>query len=418
MLTRRWWDAAAAAGAAVIAISLLTGLESTGPVGVAVALCSLALFVAGYVVVARPAIGGYSAWRLWTFLAIASIALGVGCSAIGFFAILQALAYPLVWVIGASRRHGVIGSAVIASAVFVGFAAGDGWGIEGVIAAAATAVFSGIFAIALGLWISRIAEYGEERARLLAELTAAQAEVEALSRDRGAAEERERVARDIHDTLAQTLAGLVLLAERAGRQSRDGRADDAAESIRTVEQVARDALAEARALVARTGAVPREPVFGAAVARLVDRFRAHGVAQIGLSMPEPEPDLDRDTQVVLLRCLQEALSNVSRHAGARAVTVAIATPGPEEVRLRVADDGVGFDADAVRTGYGLDGMSERVALAHGELHVASSPGNGTVLTVILPVAAPETAGRATPEGGSERRAAPAAAGRRAEGGLP
>ena len=96
----------------------------------------------------------------------------------------------------------------------------------------ATAGFSVAFAIALGLWIASIVEYGEERARLLAELTAAQAEVEALSRDRGAAEERERLAREIHDTLAQTLAGLVILAERAGRQSRDGRADAAADRSR------------------------------------------------------------------------------------------------------------------------------------------------------------------------------------------
>ncbi|MFT4221079.1 MAG: histidine kinase, partial [Microbacterium sp.] len=182
-------------------------------------------------------------WRGGAFLAVAAVSIGVGVAGAPMLATLQAVAYPLAWVLTDSRRHAVLACAAIAVSVLVGFAVGLGGSASGWMSGLVTSSFSFAFAIALGLWISNIVDYGHERARLLAELTAAQAEVEALSRDRGAADERERLARDIHDTLAQTLAGLVIVAERAGRQSRAGSADAAAQSIATVERVARDALA-------------------------------------------------------------------------------------------------------------------------------------------------------------------------------
>ena len=203
-----------------------------------------------------------------------------------------------------------------------------------------------------------------------------------LSRDRGAAEERERIARDIHDTLAQTLAGLVLLSERAGRQARDGRTDAAAEAIATIEQTAREALAESRALVARMAAVPADDALAAAIERLAARFRA----EVGLAIDVEVAagvDLDREQQVVLLRCLQEALANVRKHARATLVVVTVAPHG-EGIGMTVRDDGVGFDPSAARTGFGLDGISDRATLAGGSVEVDSVPGRGSVLTILLP----------------------------------
>jgi signal transduction histidine kinase len=266
----------------------------------------------------------------------------------------------------------------------VGVIIGNGADADSVLAGATTAVFSLAFAIAIGLWIARIAEYGEERERLLSELTAAQGQVEALSRERGASAERERLARDIHDTLAQTLAGLVIFAERAGRQSREGQSGAAATTIATVEQVARDALAEARALVARTAAVPREPAFAAAVDRLVERFRAQGRAAIELDTADAAGELDRETQVVLLRCLQEALSNAVKHSAADLVQVRVRVDAGGGAALEVADDGRGFEPAAPGAGFGLDGMRERVALAGGTFEVDSTAGRGTSLRVHLP----------------------------------
>ena len=385
MLSERRWDAIVAIVATVIALAVVFLFAPATPARTAVSLAAIVLFVAGYAVVGRAAVEPpRAAWRYPAFLSVAAVAVGIGVGAAPFMAMLQTLAYPLVWVIGDSRTRGIGGSAVIAGSVFVGVIIGNGADADSVLAGATTAVFSLAFAIAIGLWIARIAEYGEERERLLAELTAAQGQVEALSRERGASAERERLARDIHDTLAQTLAGLVIFAERAGRQSREGQTDAAAATISTVEQVARDALAEARALVARTAAVPREPAFAAAVERLVERFRAQGRAAIELDTADAAGELDRETQVVLLRCLQEALSNAAKHSAAERVQVRVRVGAGGGAALEVADDGRGFEPAAPGPGFGLDGMRERVALAGGTFEVASTAGRGTSLRVNLP----------------------------------
>lgn len=383
MLRKRWWDVAVVAGSAATAAALAFGLVPVDAVERTVAYAAIVAFALAYLFIARPAIGAPSARRfVWLLVALAVI-LVVGTAASGFLAILQALAYPMVWVLGDTRRNGVIGSAVIAAAVLTGYVIGGGFSIGAVVAGLVTTGFSFAFATALGLWISGIAEYGDERARLVDELTAAQAEVRALSHERGAAEERERLARDIHDTLAQSLAGLVILAERAGRQSREGAADAAAATMSTVEQVARDALAEARALVARTAAVPDEAALGAAIERLAERFCAQAGAAIDVTIDPAAEALDRDRQVVLLRCVQEGLSNVARHAQATIVTVTV-RGGDAVATLEIADDGRGFDPAETRAGFGIDGMGDRVALAGGALEVDSAPGAGTTVRVRLP----------------------------------
>lgn len=389
MLQKRWWDLAVVAGSVATSAAIAFGLVPVDAIERVAVYAAIAAFALTYVVIARPAIGMVaSPARFAWFLAAVGVVFVVGTAATGFFAVMQALAYPMAWVLGDTRRRGVIGSAVIAAAVLIGTVIGGGFTVGAILAGLATTGFSFVFATALGLWITSIAEYGDERARLVDELTAAQAEVRALSHERGAAEERERLARDIHDTLAQSLAGLVIFAERAGKQSREGAADAAAETMATVEQVARDALAEARALVARTAAVPDEAAFGASIERLAERFRAQVGAAIDVAVDEEAEALDRDRQVVLLRCVQETLSNVARHAHADNVAVAVHTDHGVAT-LEVIDDGRGFDPAGVRTGFGIDGMGDRVALAGGTLEVESAPGSGTTVRVRLPLEAAE-----------------------------
>ncbi|MCH6230955.1 sensor histidine kinase [Microbacterium sp. CFH 31415] len=399
MLDKRWWDIAVVAGSASIAMAIAFGLGPGGAAERVVAYAAIAAFALAYFLIARPAIGTASTLRFATFLTTTAVILAIGTASTEFLATLQVLAYPLAWVLGDTRRRGVIGSAVIALAVMVGYTFGGGFSIGAFVAGVTTAGFSFAFATAFGLWISGIAEYGEERARLLDELTAAQAEVRALSHERGASEERERLARDIHDTLAQSLAGLVILAERAGRQSREGAADAATATLATVEQVARDALDEARALVARTAAVPDEAALGAAIERLAERFRAQSGAAIDVSVDATAEALDRDRQVVLLRCAQEGLSNVARHAQATLATVAVRV-ADGAATLEITDDGRGFDPAASGTGFGIDGMGDRVALAGGTFEVDSAPGAGTTVRVRLPLGAGAGAGARAVGGGA------------------
>ena len=146
--------------------------------------------------------------------------------------------------------------------------------------------------------------------------------------------------------------------------------------------------------MARTAAVPSEPAFEGAVERLIERFRAHGTARISLDLHAEQGRLDRDAQVVLLRCLQEGLSNVSKHARAERVSVTVSSAEDGSSVLIVTDDGDGFDADLPRHGFGLDGMVDRVGLAGGVLRVEPAPGGGTTLHVSLPGARARVAGAA------------------------
>ncbi|WP_019182215.1 sensor histidine kinase [Microbacterium yannicii] len=391
MQNRRWWDAAVIAASLMVVVTLTVGPSGESATAAAVAWASLGLFVLGYIFVARRALTSPRLWRLPVFVAASAVALAGGCAGEPFFAILQAIAYPLTWVLAVDRRRAIGGSVVIALGTFTGFAlfsgilAGGDAVLPALAVAAAVAGFGLAFAIAFGLWMAGVVEYGQERARLLGELTAAQAEVESLSRDRGAAVERERLARDVHDTLAQTLAGLAILSERAGRQLDEGRADAAADSIATVERLSRDALDEARAIVSRMAAVPSDTALGDAVDRLVSRFRAETGLTIDLDLQlDSAGVLPRESQLVLLRCLQESLANVRKHAAATRVDVRVSAGHDGEAQLTIADDGRGFDVAGRNDGFGLDGMAERVALAGGVFDLASTPGRGTTLLVRLP----------------------------------
>lgn len=407
--SRLWWDVAVAVVLVVSATWAVLDAVPPAALGAGWALSALAAYAVAYVGLARPALRLPDGSRRGTaFLVVAALVLGLGVASAPMLATVQAVTYPLAWRLADGVRHAIGASVGIALAVGLGTVVAHGGIAAGWFSGGVTAALSLAFAIGMGLWITRIWEYGDERARLVTELTAAQEQIAALNRDRGAAAERERVARDIHDTLAQTLTGLVLLAERAGRQARTGQSEAATRSVEAVETVARDALAEARALVARTAAVPAEPAFAEAVERLVAHFRADAGLAIDLDVGCDADPHDREAQIVLLRCLQEALSNVRKHAGASRVAVTVradatgatgteatgatgtdaagtpGTPGTAGTVLEVRDDGAGFDPAAPRTGFGLDGMTERAALAGGAVRVASAPGWGTTVTVTLP----------------------------------
>jgi len=149
--------------------------------------------------------------------------------------------------------------------------------------------------------------------------------------------------------------------------------------------VARENLAEARAMVAAFSPVPLEDAtLVEALSRLAERFgRETGMStRVDTAALEGVPALSRNDEVVLLRGAQEALSNVRRHAGASAVVLRLSTVGGA-VSVHVEDDGVGFDPSAA-DGHGLAGLRSRVAEVGGELDVVSAPGEGTRVTVRVP----------------------------------
>jgi signal transduction histidine kinase len=286
------------------------------------------------------------------------------------FATFQTVAFPILWMAAPSVRRAIVANIALAFAVGVGFYLSPA--PIPLVEIGMIELLSLGFSLALGLWISHIATLSDERQKLLTELRATQAELEAVSRDAGATSERARLAREIHDTIAQDLTGMVMLAERA-RQEPDAAARAA--QLEQLEDTAREALTETRALIADGAPASLDAGLLAALERLTSRFAQEtGVA---VTLSADDTGLDRAAEVVVLRCSQEALSNVRKHAGATAVTVTL-----EGGILTISDNGHGFDAEASTTGYGLSGMRDRLALVGGSLAVASGA-SGTTLTISL-----------------------------------
>lgn len=238
------------------------------------------------------------------------------------------------------------------------------------------------FSAFFGLWIERIIQQSRERRELIAQLEATRAELAEVSREAGVMAERERMAGEIHDTLAQGFTSILMLLQAADAYV--GRDPEAARrQVGLAARTARENLAEARALVA---ALPPAPLGGSsldeAVERLAERLREElGVTADYTLTGEPRR-LTAGAEVVLLRVAQESLSNVRKHAKADRVEVGLAYAA-ESVRLEVRDDGVGFTPGASH-GFGLHGMRERVGQVGGTLDVRSEPGAGTAVVVEVP----------------------------------
>ncbi len=209
----------------------------------------------------------------------------------------------------------------------------------------------------------------------------------ARARGLAALEERNRIAREIHDTLAQDLSGLVLQLQGVGRYLDRDQAV-AREELKEAIRIARSALQEARRSVWELRARPLEELsLVEAIQAEAARLEAEGIRVEFHQEGEPVP-VGAEAEHNLYRIAQEALANVRRHSRARQVAVALRF-SPGSVELAVEDDGVGFSQEeglGAETGhFGLLGMRDRVRLLGGSLTVESTPGEGTRICTRIPV---------------------------------
>lgn len=316
------------------------------------------------------------------FLPLVVVAALVLPAVVPSTAFVQCILFPLVWVQSERVRTAVLLS------IAVGVASGIGLQVaEGQDALVSTLLIEGISVIgacAMGVWISSVAGLSEERRQLVEELRATQQSLADANRTAGIASERERLAREIHDTVAQNLAGIVMLTERARGDLANDRSDALEERLTVLEESARAALEESRVLVAAGAAGMTHDSLAGALHRLAERHtRATGAV---VTVDASDGVLDRDAQVVLLRVAQEALSNVRAHAGSASVQVRL-FPEEGQTVLRVTDDGTGFDPEQPTAGHGLRGLRERLALAGGTCTITSALGRGTVVEATLPTGA-------------------------------
>lgn len=386
----RGWDLAFYA---MVAIGVATlALEVGGTPAFTTSVGLLAVLVLLYVVVARRGLrtGGRRRTRAYLAALVLITVLVVYVAPVG--TVLLFVAYSQIWYLSESRRAGVALSAVLTVGVFGALALHDGAHGPRLADLLAQGGIALAFSVLLGLWVTQVAEQSEERAELLDRLQAAQALLAASHHAAGVTAERERMAREIHDTLAQGFTSIVMLAQTARRDLDRGDGTAAHARLALVEDTARDNLAEARALVASFSPVALEgATLEEALERLAARFAAETGTDVDVRLDPRRRPLGRPGEVVLLRAAQEALSNVRRHAGAARVRLELGTAddaGGVAVRLEVDDDGRGLPADH-REGFGLRGMRERVSSGGGTLDVGTTDGGGTRVRVTLPARGPE-----------------------------
>jgi signal transduction histidine kinase len=239
--------------------------------------------------------------------------------------------------------------------------------------------------------IAELAEANHRLEGMIAENTGLQAQLLTQAREAGAGDERQRMAREIHDTLAQGLTGIITQLEAAQQTGNDAERE---RRIGNAKRLARDSLAEARRSVqALRPQALEDSRLPEALAGEVARWSAtSGVAGEVETTGEARA-LHPEVEVTLLRVAQEALANVAKHAGASRAGVTLSYM-EDVVSLDVRDDGAGFapaPPEASRaigspagSGFGLIAMRQRVSRLAGQLEIESEPGSGTAVSASLP----------------------------------
>lgn len=239
-------------------------------------------------------------------------------------------------------------------------------------------------ALLIGFAYRALSRESAEREALLAELLRTRQQLARTEREQGALEERARLARDIHDTVAQGLSSIQMLLRAAERDT----AEPEAGYVRLARETAAESLAETRQIIRELTPARLDDGLPSALRRLAaDQQRNSGIA---VEVRADETDLPMASQTALLRIAQGAISNAVRHADATRITVDLATSA-QSVTLTVQDDGRGFDvgtavADSqTNDSFGLQAMRERVAQFDGHIDVTSRPDAGTRVTARLPL---------------------------------
>lgn len=337
--------------------------------------------------------------------------LGAGLVALApWYGIFAFVGYPHAFMClkGRWRYVGVVTTSMIMAVAYmggIGRISADEWWLWCAISLVSVGLAGGSF------YLAEITDQlGRKQKRALAGLHEANVRLEAAleenaglhaqmlvqAREAGVLDERQRMAREIHDTLAQGLAGILTQLQTA-EQALDEPAS-VRRSVTTAMNLARESLTEARRTV---HAVDPEVLADArlpeAISDLTGRWsEANHIQAVLTTTGDPRP-MHADVEVTLLRAAQEALANVAKHAKAGCVVLTLSYM-EDVVTLDVRDDGMGFAPNAKRAngsgngGFGLAGMRQRVQRLAGRLDIESEPGDGTVISASVP-AIPAGGGR-------------------------
>ena len=284
---------------------------------------------------------------------------------------------------------------------------GAQWAAAGTLPLAAVLgpVFGAAFAVVTSLAYLLLYRNGETQRRAADELRRTRAELAATQHEAGVLAERSRLAREIHDTLAQGFSSIILVSRAAEKSLEAGDVKSTAESLAMVRATASENLAEARTFV--RGLTPPQlegTSLVESLRRLCEKTQLEAAARgVGLNCTfrvDGDPvELPQPYKVTLLRAAQASLANVWVHAKASNAVVSLAFLGTE-VTMDIYDDGAGFVPEDVAgavawrqdgSGFGLRSLAERVAAQNGTFGIESAPGEGTVVALRLPLVEPGVA---------------------------
>ena len=255
---------------------------------------------------------------------------------------------------------------------------------------------SAVVVVAIAYAFDTITRVSRERQQLIDELLATRDRLADTERAAGVAQERERLAHELHDTVAQNLSSIQMLLHSAEQDVRaSGLPEDKVQAplrkMETARRAASNNLAETRAMIAALAPAPlTESSLRDALVRVAGDFGEAGGLDIGVEVDGEAVPLPMRVEAGLLRIAQGAVSNVINHAEASIARITL-TYAPDEVRLDVVDNGRGFDVNPQGLkpsglGHlGLDAMRSRAVELGGKLEIESAPGGPTALTVAVPV---------------------------------
>src|SRR6202165_5682291 len=206
------------------------------------------------------------------------------------------------------------------------------------------------------------------------------------SRQSAVTAERNRMARDIHDTLAQGFTGVIVQLEAVEEAMSRNQTVKASGHLDAAGELARESLREARRSVqALRPQALEEKQWSEALKDLIERMTGGTTVHAEFTLQGEQPKLPPEWESNLLRIGQEVLTNVLRHARASEVNVLLVFDG-REIRLDLRDNGCGIDPQRRHEGFGLQGMRERAEGMGGQLTIQSAAGKGTAISIVLPVA--------------------------------
>jgi signal transduction histidine kinase len=387
-----------------LSLALLVDVPTARPAAVTLPVATAALgWLLLRTLLDRPPTGRHPAWYAAAHFAVllALIVVLVLCNPyFGFFGYAGYL-HALRYLHGSGRAFGVAAAAVpIALSQTGGVLPSDGARLGTFLTVLAFNLLVAGVIVTLNEVTERLslrraeanAELAEANARLtetLAENAGLHAQLLAQAREAGIVEERQRLAREIHDTVAQGLAGIVTQLQAADQAREQATPEEVRQRhVDNAARLARESLTQARRAVRALRPEELEHAeLPDVLGELVIRWRADQQPEISLTVTGAPRPLHPEAEVTLLRAAQESLANVARHASAGRVGLTLSYM-PDVVTLDVRDDGVGFDPATGRTGgdggYGLTAMRQRAQRLGGTMELETGTGDGTTVSVTVP----------------------------------